>query len=268
MAGFETRFERLEFKYLIDEPKVEDIRRYLTAYCEPDPHNPSETGIFKRPSQRGYSIHSLYLDSPGLAFHRAKERGDPDRLKLRVRTYSETSPAVLELKRKYSEVTEKKRVVVERKCVDDAVRGFGMPIDSNPQGREFLDDFSLIAAKFGAIPMLNIRYEREAYRSLVDEYARVTFDRKIGAQCAFDWDLLGDSENWIEFDHYWGENVPPSPVVLEIKCHALVPWWITELVRSHCLYRRSFSKYSIGTYLNARFYGDHEVASRSARVMA
>jgi hypothetical protein len=267
MAGFETRFERLELKYLIDESRVEEIRREISAYCEPDPHNPSETGLYDRPCQRGYSIRSLYLDSPGLAFHMAKQRGDPDRLKLRVRTYSDHSPAVLELKRKYSDVTDKKRAVVERGSVPDAVAGLAKPLDPDPKAQEFLDEFAMIAARYGAMPMLNIRYEREAYRSLVDGYARVTFDRHIAGQRTYSWDLIGDPDEWIAFDDHWREGMPASPVVLEIKCHALVPWWVTELVRNQRLHRRAFSKYSIGIYLMSRFDGSDVLASRSAKVM-
>ena len=97
MTDFTARFERLELKFLIEESQAEQIRSQIEPYCEPDPH--CREAARGRLGHSGYPISSLYLDTPALAFHEAKERGDPDRIKLRVRTYSDTSPATLEIKR-------------------------------------------------------------------------------------------------------------------------------------------------------------------------
>ena len=80
-------------------------------------------------------IDSLYLDTPALAFHQAKERGDPERLKLRIRTYPKHSPAVLELKRKVSDVIDKTRAVVDRKLVEDAAKGLAPARDDTACNR-------------------------------------------------------------------------------------------------------------------------------------
>ena len=266
-AAFETRLQRLELKYLIDEPTVDRIRRDIELYCEPDEHNPARSGRYQRSDPLGYEIYSLYLDSPHLAFHRAKMRGDPERLKLRIRTYSKSSPALLELKRRVSDVIDKTRVVVDRKQVEEAAAGLAAPVEDDPQARYSLNEFSRIVAEAGAGPTLYVRYQREAYTSVVDDYARVCFDRRIGAQRTESWDLDPDPYGWREFDHYWQPERADRSVVLELKCQSTVPPWLSDLVRRHSLSRTSFSKYSTGIHLTSRMDGARRRPSRDAKVM-
>ena len=42
MSNFTQRFERLEFKYLVDEMTTADIRRQIAPYCLPDEHSSQE----------------------------------------------------------------------------------------------------------------------------------------------------------------------------------------------------------------------------------
>ena len=267
--GLETRFERLELKYLVGELTADRIRRDIEPYCEPDEHNPARSGRTARPDQRGYEICSLYLDSPGLVFHRAKMRGDAERLKLRVRTYSKSLPALLELKRKSSDVIDKSRVAVDRKQVEEAAAGLAAPMEDSPEARGFLSEFGRIVAESGAGPTLHVRYEREAYTSCVDTYARVTFDRRIGARRTESWDLDSDLDpgEWCEFDHYWRPELADRSVVLEFKCQSAIPHWMSDLVRRHSLDRTTFSKYSIGIHLTGRVNGERRRSTRSARPM-
>jgi SPX domain protein involved in polyphosphate accumulation len=264
--GPQGRLQRLEQKYLLDEPTLSRIRRDLELYCEPDAHSS------RRPDREGagplgYEIHSLYLDSPNLAFHRAKMRGDPERLKLRVRCYSATSPVFLELKRKISDVVDKVRVEVDRKHVEEAAAGLAAPVEDSLQARRAVGEFSRIVAESGAGPTLHVRYQREAYASVVDDYARVCFDRRIAAQPTESWDLEPDPEGWAEFDHFWQPELAQRSVVLEIKCQSVIPPWLSDLVRRYSLVRTSFSKYSTGIHLARRMHGDRRRGSRDAKVM-
>lgn len=256
MSPFQTRFERLELKFLVDEVQAARVRDQLVPYCTADPH--SQAG-------QGYPIRSLYLDTPALAFHAAKERGDPDRVKLRVRTYSETSPATLEVKRRHSDIIDKTRAVVGRDSVEDAARGLPVPVRAQAS-EGFLQEFARVVSVSGAGPTLTVRYEREAYESVVDRYARVTFDRHIEVQPSRDWSLRADGD-WCAFDDRWGNARPTAPVVLEIKCENRVPWWVTDLVRRNELVRTSFSKYSIGIALTQLQAGRAIGRSRSLRAL-
>ena len=265
MTHLKTKFQRLERKYLVDEVTAARVRRDIAAYCDPDEHNPASTGRYEHSEQLGYSIRTLYLDSPDLAFYHANMRGDPVRLKLRVRTYSDTSPALLEIKRRVSDVIDKTRVMVERQDVAQAVEGSEVAVADGLEARRCLSEFGRLAAAAGAEPTLQLRYEREAYVSFVDHYARVCFDRRIGAQRTHDWDLAPDPDRHCEFDHFWSSG---PHVVLELKCESAMPHWMTDLVRRHGLSRTSFSKYAVGVHLTGRLDGKRGRSVRDARVMA
>jgi hypothetical protein len=271
MSRFASRLERLELKYLVDEKVAAAVRADLDLFCRGDPHNAgqdaghrdgSSTLTGASPAARGYRVSSLYLDSPALAFHEAKERGDAERLKLRVRTYSRESPAVLELKRRVCDVIDKTRAAVDRKDVERAARGLAGSENLGRVERGFLDRFAHAVAESGAQP--HIQYEREAYVSLVDHYARVTFDRQIQARRAKGWDLDPGDRGWCAFDDSWSHE-PSGCVILELKCQSLVPMWVLDLVRRHRLKRQSFSKYSVGIHLTGLAAGEDRKARRSAR---
>jgi SPX domain protein involved in polyphosphate accumulation len=264
MGSFESRLERLELKYLIDEATAERVRRDIAPFCNPDSHNraPDSGG-----ASTGYSVSSLYLDSPNLAFYRAKERGDAERLKLRLRTYGSSPYAVLELKRRVADVIDKTRATVDRKDAAQVAQGWLDAAPASPDEQRFLCNFALEVARAGALPSLQLRYEREAYTSVVDHYARVTFDRRIEAQRTSSWDLDPAVGEWSHFDHHWRRRERERSVVLELKCQSSIPGWVTDLVQAHALDRQSFSKYSVGIYLTSVRDGADVSATRSARWM-
>jgi hypothetical protein len=265
MSDIETKFERLEIKYLIEEYEVDRIRDFIRAYCDEDEHNRSQSQEPEGGDRRGYEIASLYLDSPSLCFHRARERGDPERLKLRVRAYPGSRVTSLEIKRRVANIIDKSRVLVDRKLVEECAMGLADPIDSNPAARTEAARFARLMSTAVAGPTLLIRYEREAWVSDLDEYARITFDRRIVAQRVRDWDLSGDPERWCAFDDHWDEVHAEPPVVLEIKCHSSVPHWVGDLIRGHDLRQQNFSKYSIGIHLTGCEGGVRDLARRSSR---
>lgn len=263
MSGFEARLERLELKYLIDEPTADKVCRDIAPYCQPDAYSAAARSA----GAGGYPITSLYLDSPGLAFHRAKERGDSDRVKLRIRTYDDVSPAILEVKRRHADVIDKTRARVPRDRVESIVLGEPAPGDPGTDDARFAESFALLSARHGAEPSLRVRYIREAHISDVDDYARVTFDRRIEAQRASSWALDSGRDRWAAFDDHWQPEQRISNVVLEIKCHVSVPLWASDLIRRHQLRRSSFSKYSIGIHITDRERGFGPLMRRSSRVM-
>lgn len=223
------RFERLELKYHLTERQAEVIRRAIEPWCVPDAYN----------GPRGYMISSLYLDSPTLEFHRARLRNDRDRLKLRIRTYESTGPAQLEIKRKVGKIIAKERTAVAR----DALL-----VENGDD--EIADLFHTLRHRTGAEPRLTVRYLREAWTSRVDSYARVTFDRNILAAAArpTDWTLHPTPDgSWSRLDRggHLHDGVTSS-VLLELKCEAFVPRWMSDLITRFELRSTGFSKYSTG----------------------
>ncbi len=262
MPGFETRFERLELKFVIDEAKALQIRRDIAPYCREDEFN-----LTAGTDTADYMIQSMYLDSHSLDFHYAKERGDSERMKLRVRKYPGSGPMGLELKQKSAVVTEKTRVMVHPGNVREAIRGDGKLWDNSVIARQFNQRFAALVAIHGAVPTLLVRYLRDAFMSEVDDYARVTMDRNIGAQRISDWDIEGRPDDWCEVSDFLGPSAPKPLVILELKCRANIPHWISEIIRHHELRAQSFSKYSIGIYITGRRMGSTSLARRCGRVL-
>lgn len=242
MVDFKSTFERLELKYLVDEPEAERLRAQIAPYCRPDDHTVD---------RRGYEINTLYLDTPSRAFHRAKVDDDPYRYKLRIRTYAGDGPANLEIKEKHLDVIRKSRVAVDASTVGEAVGGRGRSLSGSLADERRVERFAALAEHHGAEPVLVVRYYREAYESLLDGYARVTFDRELVAQPVTGWKLEGDGGPWRSFDDAWHVDGLRSPVVVELKCQTRMPWWMAALVRENGLQRVGFSKYSFGIIVNA-----------------
>ncbi|MBN1944619.1 MAG: polyphosphate polymerase domain-containing protein [Bradymonadales bacterium] len=246
MYNHASFIERFELKYLIDEETASRIRKYALTFCQPDRHNPP-------PPQVGYLIKTLYLDTPSFAFHRAKMDNHSDRFKLRIRSYDDTGPIRFEIKRKVIDVIHKRRATVPRSAVARTVEGY-LPDQPGlaPGERNTLEQFARIAARTGARPVTLVCYQREAYVSEIDNYGRVTFDRKLVYQAMEDWDNVGDPRCFIPLDGYWLYDGMHSPVILELKCEVRVPIWISDIIRGFNLRQQGFSKYSHSILAQAR----------------
>jgi SPX domain protein involved in polyphosphate accumulation len=271
MSSFEGRFERLELKYVIDEFTADRIRSSIKPYCQPDTYNRgnAEDNDNRSGQHPGYGVRSLYLDSPGLALFRAKERGDSERVKLRVRTYTNShDKPVLEIKRRVSDIVRKTRAQVAHEEVERIARG-RIPATTDVEVDHFLNDFALHSIRSGAEPTLWVGYDREAYMSDVDTYARVTFDRQIAARRTNAWNFDDHSiDDWCRFDDHRSSGLRARNVVLELKCESFVPTWITNLIQTHALKRQSFSKYGIGIYLTGQRFAQASLPRRSAKALA
>jgi hypothetical protein len=86
----------------------------------------------------------------------------------------------------------------------------------------------------------------------VDDYARVTFDRRICVQPADGWCMQGYANEWTMVDGAWHDNGLDSPVVLEVKCEWRMPNWLQVLLRRYELDVCGFSKYSTGVEIMRR----------------
>ena len=251
MEAYQHQLERLELKYLIDSRAAARIRRAVEPYCRADAHQPGSDEP-DPPGSPGYRVESLYLDTPSLAFHRAKERGDPERLKVRIRRYGSRGRPFLEIKRRSADVIEKTRLAVEHGELRDCAHGCAKLQEETPEARRFLDRYARLVLSSGAGPTLLVRYDREAYTSEVDGYGRVTLDRNVAFQRTDTWTLEGEPDAWLQLESSLAPGVPRPLVVLEIKCQVAVPAWVVDVIRRHELKRDSVSKYSLGIYLTLR----------------
>jgi hypothetical protein len=224
---------RYEFKYLLNSEQMPEVRRFLLRYCSPDVNAHGE---------EWYGIQSLYLDTPEYAFYRASVEKAVERLKLRVRGYATgTGPVKLEIKRRVGDVVSKRSLMTSHEVWSD-FNGPGVwcLADANRASLPFVG----LVEQMRAAPRVLVTYERHALYSNVDDYVRVTFDRRILCQRMRDWSLRGDPRGWISVDDPAGAREEFSTYVLELKFKVAPPAWLRDMARTFGLVRRGFSKYS------------------------
>lgn len=230
--------QRREYKCLIDETTVERIRRYITGICTADPY---------AQANGRYTIDTLYLDTPQLETYWAAVEERSDRYKLRVRGYPSAlnAPVFLEVKRRVEDTIVKTRAAAHGDWTR-VLEGVPTMPSSNKQ-RLALDNFLCHYGYKPMRPTVLVRYEREPYFSLIDEYARVTFDRCVSFQAARELTLQPQHEHWTYIDHavaQRGTSPMASTVLLELKFTSVVPGWIRHMVHTLDLQRQSFCKYT------------------------
>ena len=235
-----STLQRREYKYLVTEDTVERVRRYIAGFCVADAYA-AATGR--------YVIDTLYLDTPRLDSYRATVDDAGDRYKLRVRRYPEAvdSPVFLEVKRRIAESILKTRGAFAGDWARLLDGDPGALAQIAPKHRRGIDNFLCHHRYLPFGPTALVRYEREPYFSLVDDYARVTFDRSLAFQPASELSLVPAHERWTYVDDavsqrstYAGQSV----VLLELKFTNVVPHWMRHMVHTLDLQRLAFCKYT------------------------
>ena len=234
--------QRREYKYLIDEATAARVRRAIAGFCGGDEHAAATGGR--------YVCDTIYLDTLQLHIYRATIENEAVRYKLRIRTYPGTqSPVFLEVKRRVDDVIVKSRAAIRgdwRALLETGDISL-VPAGELRAAENFLTYYQ--ACRGGPmVPTAMIRYEREPYSSLVDDYVRITFDRKLRYQAATELAFTSDERLWTPIDDPVAMRVAPalSAVVLELKFMQTVPPWLRSIVQRLELSRLSYCKYTRG----------------------
>ena len=108
-----------------------------------------------------------------------------------------------------------------------------------------------------------IRYIRESYFGANDDYARVTFDRRVSYRPTRTWELpvLDDSKLWRPMDTQTGLNRPYAGYIFELKAMSDTPKWMLELVERFNLTTTGFCKYATAWRLETIYRGFQYTAS-------
>ncbi len=229
--SIQTQFRRHECKYLIPEALAVQIRAYAQPYVEPDPYAAGSP-------DSSYDITSLYLDSPDLRLFHETEDGLLNRIKLRIRSYSEEpgSPVFLEIKRRFNSLVLKGRARIDRVDMDSILSGGiseALSIDNDQ--RACYDEFLGWMARWLAQPVIWVRYRREAYVGIYNRDIRITMDRALVCSPPGNAPGLVPVSSWLP--------VESRMVVLEVKFDESFPVWVARLIQRFRLQRRSYSKY-------------------------
>lgn len=241
MATAGDTFERKEKKYLITSAQCAAIKQGLTAHMRLDDYGATR-------------IDSLYLDTSDRHLICRSLEKPLYKEKLRVRSYgafSEADTVYVEIKKKFKGIVYKRRVRMSAQgarlycsgqmTYEQAQASF--PVASNPEKDLSVGKVQIareIDAFFrryeGLRPSMVISCLREAWCPLSSDdpdcVDRITFDEDIAYI-----DLFEDAA--VQRRRVAG----PDQIVMEIKCAGGYPTWLCELLDTHGVFPRSFSKY-------------------------
>jgi SPX domain protein involved in polyphosphate accumulation len=234
MYHHQAQVNRFELKYVVNEGYIPGIREFLRGYLELDEYARPELA-------NNYLIHSLYLDSPGLALCMATMHGHKNRFKLRIRFYDECpeNPVFFEIKQRLNDIIHKERVMVRRDAVLRLLtHNWPEPSDlvrPDPDDFAKLTRFCSLRNVLEADGRVFVSYLREAYVSPFDDQIRVTFDHQLHAS-QYDGVLeILPINTWLQ--------PPIEGVVLELKFCDRFPMWMHDLVQEFNLERTVMAKY-------------------------
>lgn len=224
--------ERYEMKFLIPADLIADIEQFVAPYCCLDP-------FCEKTPTAYYRINSLYVDSHDSLFYHRRRSGSSNRFNMRIRSYGHqpVAPYFLEVKHKYQGFVKKYRAKV---FSDDL---YNQIFTASPSTDHNLALFQGLAITHGIEPKIMTSYDRKALVSVVDDYARVTFDRNLKVYQTNDFSVKPEPAREINYDN---ETLfpPDCNVILEMKSTVRVPLWMIDVINYFELRRTSFSKFS------------------------
>lgn len=245
----DARRDRYELKYPTTQAMLAPLRRALEPFVIRDKHTPSD--------RRGYTIHSIYFDTPGFDFYDQKVAGLQHRYKVRLRGYNEgadDAPVVLEIKRKNDRVISKARAWALHRNLDALlatgdIDRYATASNGDDQAMEDVRRFLYRVRRHGLRPVILIRYEREACFGRFNSDLRITLDSNLRSRA-----FPGAT------DLFGRQPVVRArrDTVLEVKHYGASPSWLESIINDFGLRPGSFSKY-------CNCLDDHHLVRRSSR---
>jgi hypothetical protein len=233
--------DRLEVKYMVDRTRRTPLERDIMALMRLDAH-----------SQRdgGYTVRSLYLDTPDYMAYHEKVAGTAVRHKLRLRVYGddparETPFVQLEIKSRvigFIHKTTARVSMADYPALERAVWRRTLPPEhlmADPGVREFFR----LQRQLNFEPKVIVQYRRQAFERPEHRRVRVSFDDQIVASRNLD--LLGPLRG--------GQRILPyGSAVFEIKADGVLTRSLHMLIGKYDLGHEAISKYCYAVRATAR----------------
>jgi SPX domain protein involved in polyphosphate accumulation len=228
-----TLFCRHEIKYRITESKAAAVEQFIRPYLQLDRYS-------KLRRDKSYPIVSLYLDAENMLLCKQTLRGQKNRFKLRIRSYTDEPgyPRFFEIKRRMNTIIIKNRSRVRNQDVVPLLSGSSLPPQEYSTDEKTLSQFQLYMKSINAKPKILIRYLRQAYEDTSHNRVRVTFDRQLCYNVTRTPEVLFNGQGWQQ------HPMSRGGVILEIKFTARYPAWLARMVGYLNLRQDSFSKYA------------------------
>ena len=230
---FLQKFERYEFKYILNQKRRDFIENDITHFMEIDQF---------ASKNKKYFVRSLYFDDDSSTEYYQKIDGMLTRKKYRLRTYSknysEKTPIFFELKGRNNQRTYKKRKIIKNEDLHKyenfiLSESFNNKFDND----DIESEFYFQRFRRGLFPKIITDYWRSPYISDYDRNFRLTFDSLISIKKT---NKLFDNLNDFE------RKCLPGYSILEIKFDRRIPKWFHRIIQNYNLTRISVSKFCIG----------------------
>ena len=230
--------KKYEYKYRIPVEMLSELHKLINPYVEKDAYM-NEGG----PS--GYTVRSIYFDSPQYDYYHEKESGIKVRKKIRIRGYNNQNPentVFLEIKRKNEKQIYKNRAPVAFHNLKNFISSGNAEkyIRTDTGLNNTIEDsqrFLFHIHKSHLHPLVLVIYEREAYSGKYDHTLRITFDKNLRSSIHPEFDNLYDERN-IKYSL-------PSFFIFEVKFITVFPSWLKLIIKSLKLKLESTSKFSL-----------------------
>ncbi len=228
---------KYEYKYLAPIQILSQLRSMIGPFVYADPY-------MKRGSPNGYTVRSIYFDTPQYDFYHTKIDGVKDRKKLRIRGYNDNSNnsiVFLEIKQKNEKAIFKYRAPVRYRRLNDLLisgdlEQYIMSENGNENALKNSQRFFFHIHQKFLKQVILVVYEREAYFSKFNRSLRITFDKNLRSSLDPDIQKLFKEENII--------YSTPDHFILEVKFSDYFPRWLSSVIGSLGLKLQSYSKYT------------------------
>lgn len=224
----QTKFKRIETKYVVSKENFEALLADLKQYLKEDEY-PTST------------ISNVYFDTEDFDVIKDALAGKHLREKVRMRSYivhpTPDSQAFLEIKQKDTNgVGHKQRMVATPYSITALLTG---QVDlQHVLDKDLADTLTKLKDRYGHLqPRVFIYYDRLSLKQKngLSDKIRVTFDQNLAYRS--------------ESVHlYHNRNVEPllddDQLIMEIKAPADKPEWLEQILEKHGLVQMKFSKYS------------------------
>ncbi len=227
--AFQTVFKRYELKYLITKEQKNIILSAIEPYMTLDKYGRT-------------TIRNLYFDTDDYRLIRRSIEKPAYKEKLRVRSYAQAasnSTVFVELKKKYKHVVYKRRIALsENEAMNWLCDSQCFKTTQISKEIEYFRNYYK-----NLHPTVFLAYDREAYFTKEKSDFRLTFDDNI---------IFRTEDLSLQSEVYGIKLLEDNLVLMELKCSAGIPLWMTKLLSENNIYKTSFSKY--GTVYREHIY--------------
>jgi len=213
-------FRRTETKYVITERQAERLMDLAGPRLKED--------LFFQ-----YTVHNIYYDTWDSAMIIGCLEKPDYKEKLRLRCYGEpddSSPVFLEIKKKYQDITVKRRIMMNEADAYACMNG----VKPFPQGLQIAAELESAVSVYHPQPKIFAAYDRICWAGIEEDDLRITFDRSLKyRKDHLSLHLMGTEEQLLDED----------TVLLEIKARDRYPLWLVRNLSELGIRQGSFSKY-------------------------